>query len=261
LQIPANQIKLRITTERFTMSEKPQEQDPFKPQEPNIPGVTGNPARHKPAPEPPRQATSHFRGPTVAAEKIPAQKWLAIAAVAIGLVSLALFLWKHSGASAQSEQVPVAVPVVDLPPVAPSQPAVVLAVGPGPVATTAELAKPWSSKRFEFHVPETNDNLSAVVVHLPNGVYWGFSLREPFGTCELEYVTDLGKLERDYGFRANHPMVGDPCNRAVFDLTRYGTGPNGVIRGAIVSGQGVRPPTAIEIKVRGRQIVATQVEH
>jgi hypothetical protein len=56
-------------------------------------------------------------------------------------------------------------------------------------------------------------------------------------------------------------MVGDPCNRAVFDLTRYGTGPNGVIRGAIVSGQGVRPPTAIEIKVRGKQIVATQLEH
>jgi hypothetical protein len=261
LQIPANQIKLMITTERFTMSDKPKEQDPFKPQEPNIPGVTGNPARNKLAPEPPRSATSQFRGPTVAAEKIPAQKWLAIAALAIGLVSLALFLWKHSGAPAQSEEVPAALPVVDLPPVAVSQPAVVLVVGPGPVATTAELAKPWSSKRFEFHVPETADNLSAVVVHLPNGVYWGFSLREPFGTCELEYVTDLGKLEHDYGFHANHPMVGDPCNRAVFDLARYGTGPNGVIRGAIVSGQGVRPPTAIEIKVRGKQIVATQVEH
>jgi len=243
------------------MSDKPKEQDPFKPQEPNIPGVTGNPARHQPAAEPPRPATSQFRNSTAVADKIPAQKWLAIAALAIGLVSLALFLWKHSGAPAQSQEVPVAVPVVDLPPVGATQPAVVLAVGPGPVATTSELAKPWSSKRFEFHVPQTTDNLSAVVVHLPNGVYWGFSLREPYGTCEMEYVTDLSKLEHDYGFHANHPMVGDPCNRAVFDLTRYGTGPNGVIRGAIVSGQGVRPPTAIEIKVRGKQIVATQVEH
>jgi hypothetical protein len=260
LQIPANQIKLRITTERFTVPDKPKEQDPFKPQEPNIPGVTGNPARHKPAPEPPRPAASQFRTSTVAAEKLPAQKWLAIAAIAIGLVSLALFLWKHSGAPAQSQEVSAAVPVVDLQPT-PSQPAVVLAVGPGPVATTAELAKPWSSKRFKFHDPQTADNLSAVVVHLPSGIYWAFSLREPFGTCELEYVTDLGKLQRDYGFHAEHPMVGDPCNRAVFDLTRYGTGPNGVVRGAIVSGQEVRPPLAIEVKVRGKQVVATQLEH
>jgi hypothetical protein len=261
LQIPANQIKLRFTTERFTMPDKPKEQDPFKPQEPNIPGVTGNPARHKPASELPRPVTSQFRSSAGVPKKIPAQKWLAIAALAIGLVSLALFLWKHSGAPTQSQEVPAAVPVVDLPPVAASQPAVVLAVGPGPVATTAELAKPWSSKRFEFHVPQTADNLSAVVVRLPNGVYWAFSLREPFGTCELEYVTDLGRLEREYGFRADHPMVGDPCNRAVFDLTRYGTGPNGVVRGAIVSGQGVRPPTAIEIIVHGKQVVATQLEH
>jgi hypothetical protein len=47
----------------------------------------------------------------------------------------------------------------------------------------------------------------------------------------------------------------------VYDLTRYGTGPNGAVRGAIVSGRGVRPPTAIEVKVRGKQIVATQLEH
>jgi hypothetical protein len=260
LQISAIQIKLRVTTERFTMPDKPKEQDPFRPQEPNIPGVTGNPARHKPAPEPPRPAASQFRNSVPVADKVPAQKWLAIAALAIGLVSLALFLWKHSGAPAQSQEVPAAVPVVDLQPT-PLQPALVLVVGPGPVATTAELAKPWSSKRFEFHDPKTADNLSAVVVHLPSGIYWAFSLREPFGTCELEYVTDLGKLQRDYGFHADHPMVGDPCNRAVFDLTRYGTGPNGVVRGAIVSGQGVRPPLAIEVKVRGKQVVATQLEH
>lgn len=243
------------------MSDKPREQDPFKPQEPNIPGVTGNPARHQQTPESPRPATSQFRASTVVAEKIPAQKWLAIAALAIGLVSLALFLWKHSGAPSESQQIPAVLPVVDLPPAAPAQPSVALVVGPGPIATTAELAKPWSSKRFEFHDTQTADNLSAVVVHLPNGVYWAFSLREPFGTCELEYVTDLGKLQHDYGVRANHPMVGDPCNRTVFDLTRYGAGPNGAVRGAIVSGQAVRPPLAIEMKVRGKQIVATQLEH
>ena len=243
------------------MSEKPKEQDPFKPQEPNIPGVTGNPARYKPVAEPPRPVTSQFRSPTAVAEKIPAQKWLAIAAIAIGLASLALFLWKHSGAQTEPDQIPVAAPVVDLPPAAAPQPAVVLVVGPGPVATTAELATAWSSKRFVFRATQASENIPALVVHLPSGVYWGLSLREPYGTCQLEYVTDLGKLQHDYGFHADHPMVGDPCNRAVFDLARYGSGPNGTVRGAIVSGQGVRPPVAIEVKVRGKQVVAIQLEH
>jgi hypothetical protein len=192
--------------------------------------------------------------------KFPAQKWLAIAAIIIGLVSLALFLWKHSSAPNQSEAVPAALPVVDLLPVT-AQPAVILPVGPGPVATTAELAKGWSSKRFVFRSAQTSDDIPALVVHLPSGVYWGLSLREPYGNCELEYVTDLQRLARVYDFQADHPMVGDPCNHAVYDLARYGTGPNGAVRGAIVSGQGVRPPTAIEIKVRGKQVLATQLEH
>jgi hypothetical protein len=261
LQIPANQIKLRITTERFTVPEKPKEQDPFKPTEPNIPGVTGNPARSKPAPEPPRPAAPQFRNSAGAPDTIPAQKWLAIAAIAILLVSLVLYVLKHTSTASEPQVIPAAVPVVDLPPAAASQPAVILAVGPGPVATAGELAKPWSSKRFVFRVAQTSDDIPALVVHLPTGVYWGLSLREPYGNCELEYVTDLQKLQRVYHFQADHPMVADPCNRAVYDLTRYGTGPNGVVRGAIVSGQGVRPPVAIEIKVRGKQIVATQLEH
>ncbi len=242
------------------MSEKPKEQDPFKPTEPNIPGVTGNPARSKPAPEPPRPAAPQFRNSASAPEKVPAQKWLSIAAIVIVLVSLALYVWKHSSTSEQAQVVPAAVPVVDLPP-PPSQPVVPLPVGPGPVATTAELAKAWSSKRFVFRVAQTSENIPALVVHLPSGVYWGLSLQEPYGTCEMEYVTDLEKLQRVYNFQADHPMVADPCNHAVYDLTKYGTGPNGVVRGAIVSGQGVRPPIAIEVKVRGKQVVATQVEH
>jgi hypothetical protein len=55
-------------------------------------------------------------------------------------------------------------------------------------------------------------------------------------------------------------MVVDPCNHAVYDLEKYGPGPNGVVRGAIVSGAGVRPPLAIEMKARGNQIVAVQIE-
>jgi hypothetical protein len=260
LQIPAIQIKLRITTERSIVPDKPKEQDPFKPTEPNIPGVTGNPARSKPAPDPPRPAAPQFRNSTAEPGKFPAQKLLAIAAIVIGVVSLALFWWMHSGTPNQRQEVPSAAPVVDLAPAVPP-PAATEPIGPGPIATTAELAKAWSSKRFIFRVAQTSDDLPALVVHLPSGIYWGLSLREPYGTCQLEYVTDLQKLERVYDFHSDHPMVADPCNHAVFDLTRYGTGPNGAVRGAIVSGQGVRPPTAIEATVRGKQVVAIQLEH
>jgi hypothetical protein len=260
LQIAADQIKLKVTTEHFTVSDEPKKQDPFKPQEPNIPGVTGNPARSKPSSEEPRPIARQTRNSASGADKIPARKWLAIAAIAIGLVSLTLFLWKRSSTSGEAQAVPAAAPVIDHPPVAAQSPPSV-PVGPGPVATTLELAKPWSSKRFTFRASQTTDNLPALVVHLPSGVYWGLSMREPFGNCELEYVTDLQKLARVYDFQAVHPMVGNPCNHAVYDLARYGTGLNGPVRGAIVSGGGVRPPMEIEIKVRGQQIVATQLEH
>lgn len=242
------------------MSDEPKKQDPFKPQEPNIPGVTGNPARSKPSSEEPRPIARQTRNSASGADKIPARKWLAIAAIAIGLVSLTLFLWKRSSTSGEAQAVPAAAPVIDHPPVAAQSPPSV-PVGPGPVATTVELAKPWSSKRFTFRASQTTDNLPALVVHLPSGVYCGLSMREPFGNCELEYVTDLQKLARVYDFQAVHPMVGNPCNHAVYDLAHYGTGLNGPVRGAIVSGGGVRPPMEIEIKVRGQQIVATQLEH
>ncbi len=244
------------------MPDKPSEQDPFKPTEPNIPGVTGNPARNKPAPEPPRAAPPQPRNTAAAPEKIPAQKALSIAAIVVVLVSLVLYVWKHSSTPEHATVAPAvaAAPVVDLPPVV-TPPSPNVPVGPGPVATTAELASAWSSKRFVFRATQASENIPALVVHLPSGVYWGLSLRQPYGTCELQYVSDLAKLEREYGFRADHPMVADPCDRVLFDLARYGTGPNGEVRGAIVSGRGVRPPIAIEVKVRGKQVVAIQLEH
>jgi len=243
------------------MSDKPKEPDPFKPTEPNIPGVTGNPARSKPAPEPPRPAAPQFRSSAGAPEKKSARKLLSIAVIVAVLVGLALYVWKHSSAP---EQRPVAAavaaaPSVDLPPVVAQLPPN-MPVAPGPVATTAELATAWASKRFVFRATQTSENIPGLVVHLPSGVYWGISLRQPYGTCELEYVTDVGKLERQYRFHADHPMVVDPCNRVVFDLARYGTGPNGEVRGAIVSGRGVRPPIGIEVRVRGKQVFATQLE-
>jgi len=135
-------------------------------------------------------------------------------------------------------------------------------MGPGTIATTDQFAKPWSAKRFLFRGPASTEEIPALVVRLPNGDFWGLSLREPFGTCELEYVTDLEKLKSEYNYSSDHPMVANPCSHAVYDLARYGGGaPNGgLVRGDIVSGAGVRPPLAIEIVVEGKQVRAVRME-
>ncbi len=85
---------------------------------------------------------------------------------------------------------------------------------------------------------------------------------EPFGTCQLEYVTNLNALRSEYNFRANHPMLGDPCTHTVYDLLQYDNGATdgGLVRGAIVHGVGVRPPMAIEIEVEGRHLRAVRME-
>src|ERR1700677_4292435 len=246
------------------MPDEPKHVDPFKPQDPTIPGVTGNPARVRPAPEPPAPLSSGYQQRP--ARNILANSGLliAIAATAVLLVGLGLFWRSHATSAREARQVEgITMPVAAPSSASPSaEPVAVkaLPIGPGPVATAAELAKPWSSKRFIFRAPQTADDVPALVVHLPGNVYWGISMREPFGTCEMRYITDLAQIENEYHYTAAHPMVVDPCNHAVYDLEKYGPGPNGVVRGAIVSGAGVRPPLAIEMKARGNQIVAVQIE-
>jgi hypothetical protein len=124
------------------------------------------------------------------------------------------------------------------------------------------MAKTWSAKRFMFRDPMTHQNAPAMVVRLPRGDYWGFSLLAPFGSCELEYVTDLGKLQNVYQLRAEHPMVVDPCNRTVYDLLRYGAGASddSLVRGEMVQGPGIRPPIAIEIRTQGKEVLAVRME-
>jgi hypothetical protein len=243
------------------MSEKVKELDPFKPEEPTIPGVTGNPARKKRPPQPPRIALPQT-APVNNARPLNAispRLWLAVVATLIVLVSLGVYLRKRPGASYPAQPATVAAGSELAPKKAP--PAVpVIPKAPGPVATTSELEKPWSSKRFIFRVPLNSEDVPAMVVKLPGGVYWGVSMREPYGTCELQYVNDPRVLAADYQFTATHPMLTDPCSRAVFDLTEYGSGPNGVIRGAIVKGGAIRPPIAIEIRVRGKEVIATRIE-
>ena len=135
------------------------------------------------------------------------------------------------------------------------------------VATLQELAEPWSSKTFVFRNPETKQNVASIVVRLPDsasdrpGSYWAFSLKPMFGNCQLEYITDLQKLSSDYGFQAKHPMVGDPCRRAVFDPLQMADMPKDAwARGAVVKGYAFRPPLAIEIQIHSNQLVAAKME-
>jgi hypothetical protein len=133
---------------------------------------------------------------------------------------------------------------------------------PGVVATAEELAKPWSAKRFIFAKPDTQARVPAMVIRLPgNSGYWAFALPMPYGGCELEYVTDLKHLIDRYGFRARHPMVVAPCEGTVYDPLGMGAIPSGAwVRGEVVQGSGIRPPTSIRIQVRGGSIIADQIE-
>jgi hypothetical protein len=242
--------------------DEPKNQNLFKPQDPSIPGVTGNPARTKPAPPPPpRIVLPQSRRPPEpnVLSAVSPRVWLAVFGIVILLIALGMYS-RNRAASGAITQTPPAADPTDLAPVEPSQPTPKLPLGPGPIATTGELGKTWSSKRFLFRAPQTADDVPGMVVRLPEGVFWAISMREPFGTCELEYVTDLHKLATDYQLIANHPMVADPCSHTVYDLARYDSGPNGVVRGAVAKGESIRPPIAIEVKVRGKEILATRIE-
>jgi hypothetical protein len=136
------------------------------------------------------------------------------------------------------------------------------------VASIDEMSKPWSFKEFLFRDPLSGENIPALLIRLPSATasqssaYWGLAMTAAYGSCRLEYLTDLNKLRDDYGFRAaKHPMVGNPCSRTVFDpekLTKVGG--NIWVRGAILQGADLRPPLGIEIQIQGKNIMAIRRE-
>ena len=136
------------------------------------------------------------------------------------------------------------------------------------IATVSEMAKPWSSKEFLFRNRLTGENAPALLIRLPTGAptqsdgYWGLAMTSAYGNCRLEYITDLDKLKTDYGFRSpRHPMVGNPCNRTLFDPTRRATLPGDIlVRGYIAQGSDLRPPLGIDVQVRGKEILAVRME-
>lgn len=200
--------------------------------------------------------------------KLRSVSGLVVALVAVLLVGALAVRWlmrPHPGDAPPPEpaqQIEIPTPTSDLQPAPPAS----TSAHPD-IATTEELARPWSSKDFFFRNRLTGENVPALIIRLPSGSasqpssYWAFSLQVPFGRCQLEYITDLAKLRDDYGFRARHPMVGDPCSRTVFDPVRMSSIPGGAfVRGAIAQGSVIRPPLGIEVEIRGNLVLATRME-
>ena len=218
--------------------------DAFHPQMPQIPGL--NSASRKPA-------------------GADSQRLVMIGGVVAGLLFVGLaVLWWVKSAPRKAVETPVPDDTVQdssasatpfVPPVAP------VPQGPVVVATTEEVSKPWTSKKFTYHNPATSEIVDAMVIRLPNGSLWAFSLQVPYGKCELEFVTDLGRLEKQFKFRASHPMVADACTDTVYDPLRAGSlGGDVWARGEIVQGTGLRPPLAIDVRISGRNIIADRME-
>lgn len=137
------------------------------------------------------------------------------------------------------------------------------AADPNAIATLDELARPWSSKAFKFADPQSHEDVAAMVIHLPGSgqSFWAFSLNTPFSRCPLQYVSDLSALSERFAFPATHPMVVSDCDGTIYDPLKMATLSDGSwARGDIVRGSGIRPPLAIQVEVRGRQLVAGRME-
>jgi hypothetical protein len=140
-------------------------------------------------------------------------------------------------------------------------------LNPG-IGLISDFAKPWSAANFFIKDKLTGENNPAIIVRLPGGSasqasgYWAFSRKAPYGSCQLEYITDLGKLQNEYEYRnANHPLVGNPCSHTLYDPLKMANLPGNVwIRGAIVQGSDIRPPFGVELKVQGKEILAIRAE-
>ena len=136
---------------------------------------------------------------------------------------------------------------------------------PNTIGTLYELAQPWSSKKFIFIDPKTQQGVPAMAIHLPGPPaepsFWAFALSNPLSHCQLQYVTDLSALSLRFAYPAAHPMVVSDCDGILYDPLKMATLPNGSwVRGEMVRGVGIRPPIAIQVEVRGRDLIAKRME-
>jgi hypothetical protein len=201
---------------------------------------------------------------SASATNADAKRLLQIGGLAAAALLMAIaILWWMKRASHGAPESPTSDPAAAAaaPPFVAEAPDASDTAGPTVAATAEELAEPWSSKQFTFVRPFSHEHLNAMVIRLPGGVLWAFALREAFGKCDLEYVTDLAQLAKQYGYRASHPMVASPCSSTVYDPLNVGPfGGNVWVRGEIVQGGSLRPPISINVEENGRFITADRIE-
>ena len=225
--------------------------DRFHPEMPTIPGVGNAPVRA------PMHSSPSFNS---AGTQRLARIGGIIAAVVLVVVGILWWITHmlRTPDSSSSESAAADPSVPNLP----AFPAATLTrEGTTVVATADELSKPWSSKKFTFVKPLTQESVNAIAIRLPGGALWAFALREPNGRCDLEFVTDAARIEQKYGYRATHPMVVSPCSDTVYDPLKVGSlGGDIWTRGEIMQGLGLRPPISIDVQLRGHSIIADSIE-
>ncbi len=219
----------------------------LKAEMPQIPGVSG-PGR-RPSPNP----------------MLP----LIIGLVVVGVIVLFAVRWLSHPRPSEPPRVEQA-PQIEIPPPPPDPNASLPhATEADPaIAQITDLAKPWASANFFVRNRLSGENVPATIVRLPSGSanslsgYWAFSRKAPYGSCELEYISDLKRLREEYEFpHPTHPLVGNPCSRTLYDPLKTSGLPGNVwVRGGIVQGNDIRPPFGVEIKIQGKQILAIRTE-
>jgi hypothetical protein len=229
--------------------------DRFKSEMPHIPGVSSGPATNVSAPRKPPMGSP------------PIGMIAAVAVVVFFVLAGAHFAMRAKHADAPVAAAP---PQLEVPPPAPDPAASLPHVTSSDpvVASVAEMTTPWSSKEFFMQDALTGENIQSLLIRLPSGSptkpegYWGLVMTAAYGSCQLEYITDMSRLRDDYGFKgASHAMIGDPCSRTVFDPTKMSALSGNIwVRGAIVQGADVRPPFGIELKIKDKNIQAIRRE-
>jgi hypothetical protein len=193
--------------------------------------------------------------------------------VGLAVLGLGLFLavrWLSRSKPSEQASHTAPAPQIEVPPPAPDPNSLLPHADEAhpAIADISDLAKPWSSRDFFVRNRLSGENIPATIVRLPTGSataisgYFAYSRKAPYGSCQLEYITDLDKLRTEYGYRgASHPLVGNPCSRTLYDPLRTVNLPGNIwIRGAIVQGSDIRPPLGVEIKIQGKQILAIRSE-
>ncbi len=263
--------------------------DPFKPAEPRLPGVPEKKAA-KPAAPPTTGGAAPTAAPASGAsaepaavpawmEKLPPQLralppaalYGGAGAVVLVLVILVWLVFRSPEPPPAPPQQTTSAPSAAVPSGAsageagqPAEPTPEVVTLPATVATTKDLAKAWSYRKFIIR--QSGERIPAMVLRLPgsagnSSAYWGFSLRAPFGRCELELITDTQKLANEYGYNVSHPMVADPCTQTLFHPLRMGSiGPSTYTRGEVVQGTALRPPIAVEIRIQKGEVIAFRTE-